>query len=92
MAVTLLKKTQKAAPTSDPIQLYNQLVSALDINSRKIEQAINEISIIQLAIYTTANRPDSSKIPVGSMIFNTSTNIPNFSDGTNWRDAAGTIV
>lgn len=92
MAVTLIKKVQKASASTDPVVLYNQLMTILDINSRKVEQAINEVSIIQLAIYSTVNRPDASTIPIGSMIFNTSTNIPNFSDGKNWRDAAGTIV
>lgn len=42
--------------------------------------------------YTAAGRPAANLFPIGQMIFNTTTNIPNWSDGTNWRDAAGTIV
>lgn len=90
--VTLVKKSQKATKDTDPVQMFNQLISQLDINARKVENAINEISIIQLAVYTNSNRPDPSKIPHGSMIYNTDDNAPNFSDGTNWRDAAGTIT
>lgn len=42
--------------------------------------------------HTNANRPDPSSVPVGFHIYNTEDNAPNYSDGTNWRDAAGTIT
>jgi len=42
--------------------------------------------------YTTAGRPSATIVPVGAIIFNTTTSRPNWSDGTNWRDAAGSIV
>lgn len=42
--------------------------------------------------FTTGGRPSAAAVPTGTQIYNTTTSIPNFSDGTNWRDAAGTIV
>lgn len=39
--------------------------------------------------YTTAGRPAATAVPIGTMIYNTTTSIPNWSDGTNWKDAAG---
>jgi hypothetical protein len=42
--------------------------------------------------FTTAGRPAASLFPLGTMIFDTTANIPNWSDGTNWRNASGTIV
>lgn len=47
---------------------------------------------ILLPQFTTAGRPAPGTAGVGAMIWNTSTNKPNFSDGTAWRDAAGTVV
>jgi len=43
-------------------------------------------------LYTTVGRPDASVVRVGAMYFDTTLNKPVWSDGTNWRDAAGTIV
>lgn len=47
---------------------------------------------LALPTYTTAGRPSAATVGAGKAIFNTTTNLPNFSDGTNWRNAAGTIV
>ena len=44
---------------------------------------------IQLASFNDATRPLASGYPVGSSIWNTSDNAPNFSDGSIWRDAMG---
>lgn len=38
------------------------------------------------------SRPAAGAVGVGAVYYNTTTNIPNWSDGTNWRDAAGGIV
>lgn len=42
--------------------------------------------------YTTAGRPTASSAGAGAEYFDTTLNKPVYSDGTNWRDAAGTIV
>ena len=35
--------------------------------------------------YTDANRPTPAAVPAGTVIFNTSDNALNVSDGTNWK-------
>jgi hypothetical protein len=44
------------------------------------------------ASYSTGGRPAATTVPVGTIVFDTTTTKPNWSDGTNWRDATGTIV
>lgn len=39
--------------------------------------------------YTDGTRPPAAQFGAGMMIFNSSDNFPNISDGTNWRDMAG---
>jgi hypothetical protein len=41
---------------------------------------------------TTAGRPDAKLVSPGSHIYDTTLNKPIWSDGTNWRDAAGLVV
>lgn len=45
-----------------------------------------------MASYTNGTRPAASAVPIYSSIYNTSDNAPNYSDGTNWRDSAGSIT
>ena len=42
--------------------------------------------------FTSAARPDPSSVPLFTWIYNIDDNAPNYSDGTNWRDAAGLIT
>lgn len=42
--------------------------------------------------YSNTTRPAATSVAAGTMIFNTDDNAPNFSDGTNWRDADGVIT
>lgn len=42
--------------------------------------------------YTTEDRPDASTVTVGFQIYNLDDNAPNYSDGTDWRDAEGNIT
>jgi hypothetical protein len=90
--ITLIKALKKYTSASDPVFFFNNMVGDLDSNFRTIETNINTLTLNSLITYTTANRPDAKNVTVGSCFFNTTTNIPNFSDGTNWRNAAGTIV
>lgn len=41
------------------------------------------------AVYSNETRPLASSVPQGRMIFNTSDNAPNWSNGVNWVDANG---
>ena len=42
--------------------------------------------------YTNANRPPAAQFGAGMMIFNSSDNFPNISDGANWRDMSGNVT
>jgi len=42
--------------------------------------------------YTDGNRPPAAQFGAGMMIFNSSDNFPNISDGTNWRDMTGNVT
>jgi hypothetical protein len=42
--------------------------------------------------YSNLTRPAASTEDAGFMIWNTDDNAPNFSDGTNWRDAFGNLT
>ena len=45
-----------------------------------------------LKSYTNATRPAATAVPTFSAIWNTDDNAANWSDGTNWRDNAGSIT
>lgn len=47
---------------------------------------------IPLPVYSDTTRPPASHFSVGTAIFNTSDNAPNYSDGTQWRDAMGKVT
>lgn len=47
---------------------------------------------VRLPVYTDATRPSAGTVGQGSTIWNSGDNAPNFSDGTNWRDAAGVVT
>lgn len=42
--------------------------------------------------YSNALRPLATAYPAGTMIWNTDDNAPNYSDGTAWRDAVGSLT
>ena len=42
--------------------------------------------------FTTASRPAPGAVPIFTWIFNMDDDAPNWSDGTDWRDAAGVIT
>jgi hypothetical protein len=43
-------------------------------------------------ISETSNRPNASTVPAGSQIYDSTISKPLWSDGANWRDAAGSVV
>ncbi len=47
---------------------------------------------LQLPVYTDGTRPAANTVTAGTMIFNSSDNFPNVSDGANWRDMSGGIT
>jgi len=44
------------------------------------------------SVYTTATRPSAAAAGNGAQIYDSTLNIPIWSDGTVWRNAAGTVV
>jgi hypothetical protein len=44
------------------------------------------------AQYNDAGRPAATAVPAFTFIYNTDDAAPNWSDGTDWRDAAGVIT
>lgn len=44
------------------------------------------------ASYSNVLRPAASAFSIGAAVWNTDDNAYNYSDGTNWRDAAGNIT
>jgi hypothetical protein len=49
-------------------------------------------ALVAATPYLAADRPDASDVAVGTSVFNTTDHAPNWSDGTNWRDANGNIT
>lgn len=47
---------------------------------------------LQLARYTTVGRPTAASVGQGGVVYDTTLSKPIYSDGTNWRDATGTVV
>ena len=90
--LSLIKGLKKYTQTSNPVIFYNNLIGDLDSNFRTIEKEINTLKLTELITYTTSTRPKASDVKVGSVFFNTTTGIPNFSNGTDWVNSAGTVV
>ena len=58
----------------------------------KLDKIVRDLRTPIPESFSNATRPSPASVAVGTMIFNTDDNAPNFSDGTNWRDAVGTIT
>lgn len=68
------------------------LVPSATETASMVYQVIDVSNPNKLPEYTTAGRPLSSTMPISSAIWNTTTDMPNFADGADWRDAAGAVV
>lgn len=54
--------------------------------------ALEKLAHVHKGGYTTAGRPSAVTLGDGAQIYDTTLNKPVWSDGTVWRDAAGTAV
>ncbi len=54
--------------------------------------AVTQAGAMKLSVFVSASRPSAASSGQGAMIFDSTLNKPVWSDGTNWRDASGTIV
>ena len=85
--------SRTAAQIDAELQLKQLIVDGLV--SVSFEDEATDIGVAPqaaIASYSNATRPSASDIPTYSMIFNTSDNQINISDGTNWRDPSGAIT
>lgn len=57
-----------------------------------VTAAIITPTALALPVYTTGTRPTAASVGAGKVIWNSSTNLMNISDGANWRNPAGTTV
>jgi len=57
----------------------------------QVYQVVDVANPDKLPSYTTAGRPAAASVPL-STIWNSTTGIPNFSNGVAWVDAAGAVV
>lgn len=71
---------------SQQLRVYFNTIDAANV---QIQQAINTLSTPSAGI--TAARP-STGLQVGQFYFDTTINRPIWWDGTNWINAAGTVV
>lgn len=71
------------------IPQYNELdYSTL---TRVYEASSNVVYGVE-AVFSNSGRPSASAVAVGTRIWNSTSKSPNWSDGTNWYDAAGSIA
>ena len=96
--MTIVKQTPTRPPKAPnlliaPIeyrQTYqDQLNNALRLYFNQIDNFAQNLSIPRSG--TTANRP-TELLQVGQFYFDTTINLPIWYDGTNWINAAGTVV
>jgi hypothetical protein len=77
------------APVDYRQQYQDQLNNALRLYFNQIDNFAQALYIP--ASGTTANRP-TDRVQIGQFYFDTTINRPIWYDGTNWINAAGTIV
>ena len=91
--------------TAPEIQAMSGLFAAVAAGSVSMavsedtnENTSNALQVVEAAIpmappnYTTGGRPASTTFPVGSMIWNTTTSLPNFATSGGWVLADGTAA
>jgi hypothetical protein len=93
---------ERTAPQIESMVSLTAAVAAGTVSMAVVESTAedtsNSLQVVEAAIpvapplYTTGGRPAFAAQPVGRMIFNTTTNIPNFATAGGWRDATGAIV
>lgn len=69
------------------------LGAALDVTVKRDTNAALAVNApVKTLASTTAARPTPAAVGVGGQIFDTTLGKPIWSDGTNWKDATGTVV
>ena len=91
------RKVKVYVPAGGFIDITASSRSMLSYESGFIAQAVDAGLLtakmfLQPDTFSNGTRPAASGYPVGAMVWNTDDNAPNFSDGTNWRDASGGLT
>ncbi len=69
---------------------FNYIVgTSTEVDDRGLARTLKQL---RTRSYTTATRPTASVMGAGFQLFDLTLNKPVWSDGTNWRDAAGSVV
>jgi hypothetical protein len=77
-------------PGSEPAVKLGGDTMIYRVNAKRV--AVPADHTIQGGRMTTATRPTPAAAGAGASLYDTTLNKPVWSDGTNWRDSAGTIV
>lgn len=72
------------------IELQSQGKVVLTFQAEPGDSAISSPGL--LPVYAQLDLPDPSTLPIGSLVWNSDDNAPNYADGGVWRDAAGQIT
>ena len=67
-------------------------VEDLGNGNLRVTEGGGKPAVISRMTCTDATRPAATKYPIGFGIWNLDDNAYNYSDGTNWRTAGGTIT
>lgn len=78
-----LKELQAAGTVSVAV------VESTTEQASSVSETVSAALPLVLPSYDDAGRPDPAAVTAGTAIWNTDDGAPNFSDGTNWVDAAG---
>jgi hypothetical protein len=93
MAITPLRPSKApnllVAPTEYQQRYIDQLNNALRLYFNQIDNFTQNVTVPPSG--TTANRP-TERLEVGQYYFDTTINRPIWYNGTNWINAAGTVV
>ena len=65
---------------------------ALEIQTDQSAREVTANGPVSLKSFTTAGRPSAATIGAGASVYDTTLGKPVWSDGTNWKDAAGNTV
>ncbi|NUQ31340.1 MAG: hypothetical protein HOP99_00700 [Dermatophilaceae bacterium] len=76
-------------PATSPTQPY---INFIDSTGATSLAQVNRYAMFQAPRFTTAGRPAASTAGAGACYYDTTLSKPVWSDGTAWRDAAGTAV
>ena len=76
-------------PKSDSIGVVNNATLTATFES---DNYFSVAKGITHAVFTNSTRPAPTSVPAGTQIWNSDDNAPNYSDGTAWRAADGTVT